>query len=74
MYDSTPTGETRLRAQRVGLPFFKRTVLVLQVRGTWTEGPSDSHGMPIYLAGSGWRDARVEDLALINQPIGFKHD
>lgn len=74
MYDFTPTGETRLRAQRVGPPFFKRTVLVLQVRGTWTDGPSDSHGMPTYLAGSGWRDAQVEDLAHINQPIGLKHD
>ena len=58
----TLTGKTRVRAQRLGW-FNRKTVLVLQVHVTWEDGPSDSEGMPTFLAGKGWRDAQVEDLA-----------
>jgi hypothetical protein len=60
------TGRTRLRVQRLGL-FGRRIALVLQVHVSWKDGPGDSDGMPSYLAGEGWRDAQVEDLASLER-------
>lgn len=64
----TLTGKTRLRVQRLGL-FGLRSALVLQVHVRWTDGPSDHNGMPSYLAGEGWRDARVEDMSALGFSI-----
>lgn len=52
------TGEVRLRLQT---RWFRPPLLVAQVEVCWGEGPPDSNGMPSYLAGRGWRDAKVED-------------
>lgn len=56
--------KTRYRAGKEGL--FGKPVLILQVFATWEEGPCDSYGGPGCPAGSGWRDATVEDLTEIN--------
>lgn len=58
--NDTPTGRIRYRTER---RMFKPDVLVLQVEVEYGDGPSDSNGMPEYLAGKSWRDARPEDLA-----------
>lgn len=54
--------KTRYRVGKEGL--FGNPVLILQVFVTWSDGPDDHNGMPEYLSGSGWRDAKVEDLSL----------
>lgn len=59
---TTLTGATRYRTER---RMFKPDVLVLQVQEHTTDGPDDWHGMPTYLAGTYWRDARPEDLQLV---------
>lgn len=53
------TGKTRYRAERR----WRRTLLVLQVEEKHEDGPPDTNGLPEWLAATGWRDARVEDLA-----------
>jgi hypothetical protein len=59
---TTLTGATRYRTER---RLFKPDVLVLQVEEHTTDGPPDTNGMPEYLAGTYWRDARPEDLQLV---------
>lgn len=61
------TGQTRYRTERIGGMFDKREALVLQVHHEWRDGPCDSNGMPAFLAGQGWRDAKTEDLATIEE-------
>ena len=41
---------------------FSDPLVVLQVEESFGEGPPDWNGMPEYLGGVRWRDARVEDL------------
>lgn len=53
------TGRCRVRPHK--LVFGSQIRLILQVETHWPDGPLDSNGMPEYLAGVGWRDARVED-------------
>jgi len=52
--------KTRYRVGKEGV--FGKPVLILQVFKSYKDGPSDSYGMPEYLAGSGWFDATVEDI------------
>ena len=52
------TGEVRLRLQ---IRWFRSPLLVVQVHVAYGDGPDDCYGMPQYLAGNGWRDAKVED-------------
>jgi len=59
--------KTRYRVGKEGL--FGKPVLILQVFKSWKDGPCDSNGLPEYLAGSGWRDAQVEDLTELNCEI-----
>lgn len=47
---------------RLYKPLFKPPVLILQVKVRWKDGPIDHNGLPSYLAGEGWRDARPEDF------------
>lgn len=55
----TPTGNIKFRVKsRMFLP----DLVILMIEVTWGDGPDDYHGMPIYLAGKGWRDATPEDL------------
>lgn len=55
--------KTRYRQQTIKRLFGPdQLVLVLQVYASWPEGDHDMHGMPNRLAGSGWRNATVEDL------------
>lgn len=56
------TGNVRFRTER---RLFKDDVVVLQVEVVYGDGPSDSNGMPEYLAGQGWRDAQVRDLQFV---------
>jgi hypothetical protein len=35
------------------------------VEGYYSDGPPDFNGLPEYLEGFKWRDARVEDLSFI---------
>lgn len=60
-----PTGRTRYRQQRrmLGPP-----LIVLQVEVTFSDGPGDSNGLPEYLGGTTWVDARLEHLSLIPNP------
>ncbi len=53
--------KTRFRIGKEGL--FGKPVLILQVHEKYPDGPPDSYGMPTYLAGERWRDAKVEDLS-----------
>lgn len=62
----TLTGKTRYRSDCVGF-INRKDVLVLQVQTKWSDGPNDHNGMPTYLAGEGWRDAGVEDLAALEE-------
>jgi hypothetical protein len=64
--NDTLTGQTRYRCETRGL-FSKTNLLVLQVEASWGDGPDDCHGLPTYLGGKGWRDARVEDLTLLEK-------
>lgn len=54
------TGRIRYRYQG---RWFKPPLLVLQVEEEYDEGPPSAYGMPTYLAGVHWRDARIEDLS-----------
>jgi hypothetical protein len=56
----TLTGRIRYRSVKVGL--FGPHVLALQVEESRLDGPSDSYGMPEYLAATYWRDATASDL------------
>lgn len=56
----TLTGKTRYRAEG---RLFSTHVLILQVECKRPDGPPDGHGLPQYLAGTFWRDARTEDLS-----------
>ena len=53
------TGKIRYRIEK---RLFKNPILVLQVKEEFDDGPPDFNGMPTYLAGVQWRDARVEDV------------
>lgn len=56
------TGRTRYRE----LPrVLGHSLLVLQVEVRFGDGPPDSNGMPLYLKGATWRDAKVEDLSFL---------
>lgn len=46
--------------------------LILQVKVRCTDGPDDWRGLPTSLAGEYWRDARVEDLGLLEINDGWK--
>ena len=59
----TLTGKVRYRSAKLGL--LGPTVLVLEVEEHTSDGPPDFNGMPTYLSGKYWRDAKVEDLGLI---------
>jgi hypothetical protein len=37
-------------------------VLILEVETSHSDGLPDANGLPEYLAGTCWRDARIEDL------------
>lgn len=60
-------GAYRVRLHRAGWFPFRTNLLVLQVYTAWDEGPLDYNGMPEYLPGEGWRDAKPEDLAILSQ-------
>ena len=53
------TGKIRYRTES---RWFRDPVVILQVEEMFGDGPPDYHGMPTYLAGVRWRDAKVEDL------------
>lgn len=61
MIPDRPTGNTRFRVQGW------THLLVLQVQVEFDDGPPDSNGMAMWLAGKMWRDARTEDLAALPQ-------
>ena len=44
--------------------------VVLQVLDKVGDGPPDSNGMPEWLAGEYWRDARMEDMGEVHALIG----
>jgi len=64
--NETLTGKTRYRVSDYGF-LTKRLFVILQVEIIWSDGPTDWHGMPEYLAGKGWRDAKPEDLQYLKQ-------
>lgn len=53
------TGKIRYKVVR---RLLSPDLVVLEVEVEWEDGSDDWHGMPEYLAGSGWRKARPEDL------------
>jgi len=56
------TGKKRYRVENGWL--FKGVVLQVEVQ--WDDGPDDWQGMPEYLRGIMWRDARPEDLQYLS--------
>jgi hypothetical protein len=58
------TGKQRYRVETIGGFFNRHQVLVLEVEVLRGDGPSDFHGLPTYLGGTIWRDARPQDLSL----------
>lgn len=61
MNRAEPTGRYRFRIEK---RWFKKPLLVLQIEVRWGDGPPDFHGLPKWLAGTGWRDAEVADYWL----------
>jgi len=61
------TGRTKYRLHK---PLFGASLLVLMVEEHHSDGPPDFNGMPTYLEGCVWRDARVEDLAFVAKAEG----
>lgn len=62
MQNEKPTGETRLRLHK---PMFGAPLLVLQIKVVYPDGPDDYHGMPEWLAGEAWRDAKITDMTFL---------
>ncbi|UTC27944.1 hypothetical protein [Stenotrophomonas phage A1432] len=60
--NAVPTGKTRHRIHKT---LFREPVLVLQVELSYPDGPGDSYGLPEYLAGRMWVDARMEHLSIL---------
>lgn len=56
------TGKTRYRILN---RFVRNDLVVLQVEESYDDGIDDYNGMPTYLAGKRWRDAKPEDLQWI---------
>lgn len=55
--------KTRFRTAKVRTGLFaSKEVVVLQILRKYKDGPDDSNGLPTYLAGEAWEDAKVEDL------------
>lgn len=59
---SRMTGQMRYRVQP---RWFNDPLVVLQVEVDVDDGPTDSNGMPMWLAGTFWRDAKPEDLQFL---------
>lgn len=55
----TPTGKMRYRHKP---RMFKHSLVVVQVEVKFEDGPDDHNGMPEWLAGVKWRDARPDDF------------
>lgn len=63
---TTLTGRTRWRTER---RLLKPDLTVLQVEVRFGDGPSDWHGLPTHLAGTGWRDATVDDVTRLSVTV-----
>lgn len=59
------TGKIKFRIESSG--FFNSEKVILQVEHEWENGPDDFNGLPTYLCGKGWRDAKAEDLQYIKK-------
>lgn len=63
MQNEKLTGNIRYRVTHT---LVRPSKVLLQVEIVWDDGPDDWHGMPTYLKGKGWRDAKPEDLQYLN--------